>query len=59
MGFASCWVGAFDENEVAKVIGLQNPKDCTPISLLPLGYAAENVKTVDRRQLKDMCKFIE
>ncbi|MDI6603462.1 MAG: nitroreductase family protein, partial [Patescibacteria group bacterium] len=34
----SCWIGAFDENEVAKILNLS--KNLRPIVIIPLGYPA-------------------
>ncbi len=34
-GFGSCWVGAFDEREVSKVLSI--PDNIRPIALLPIG----------------------
>ena len=35
-GIDACWVGAFDEEEVRKVLGV--PKDEKPIAILPIGH---------------------
>lgn len=35
----SCWIGAFDEEEVAKILNL--PKNLRPIVIVPVGYPAE------------------
>jgi nitroreductase len=34
----SCWVGAFRENEVSKVLGL--PDTLRPVAIVPVGYPA-------------------
>jgi nitroreductase len=39
LGLASCWVGAFDETAVARV--LRAPPPIRPVALIALGYAAE------------------
>ncbi|MCX8189872.1 MAG: nitroreductase family protein [Candidatus Diapherotrites archaeon] len=39
VGLATCWVGAFDEDLVKKILGLVNER---PIVLMPIGFAAEN-----------------
>lgn len=38
-GIGSCWVGAFDEKTVGKVLGLS--EGLRPVALLPMGYPAE------------------
>ena len=35
-GLSTCWIGAFDEKKVSKVLKLK--KDCKPVALLPIGY---------------------
>ena len=41
-GVGSCWVGYFNAQEVAKVLGL--PENVTVSALLPMGYPAENAQ---------------
>lgn len=38
LGLASCWVGAFNEDAVAKAVGARSRM--RPVVLLPIGYAA-------------------
>ncbi len=40
MGYACVWVGAFDEEAVAKQLKL--PSHIRPIAILPIGYPAES-----------------
>lgn len=35
LGLGSCWVGAFDEGEAARVLGL--PESLRPVALIPIG----------------------
>jgi len=51
-GLGSCWVGAFQEDEVRAALGLG--QDLRPIALLPLGYAAERPEISERRPLSEM-----
>ena len=46
-GLASCWVGAFDEAPVEAALRI--PPQLRPISLLPIGYAAEAPERPPRR----------
>lgn len=39
LGLGSCWVGAFDEEEVKSILGL--PDFVRPIAILTIGYPAE------------------
>ncbi len=34
-GYGSCWVGAFDEREVSKVLSI--PENIRPVAILPIG----------------------
>ncbi len=52
LGLASCWVGAFDEEQVKKVLGL--PEDLRPIAIIPVGYAAEEPRQSPRKSLNDI-----
>lgn len=52
LGLASCWVGAFDDKEVLKVLG--NPKGLVPVAILPIGYPAEKPYATSRRKLEDL-----
>jgi len=52
LDLASCWVGAFDDREVLKVLG--NPKGLVPVAILPIGYTAEKPYATSRRKLEDL-----
>ena len=39
-GIGSCWVGVFDHDAAAKAFDL--PANIKPVSMMPLGYAAED-----------------
>lgn len=36
LGFSTCWVGAFDEEAVAKILKLQ--PEIRPLTIIPVGY---------------------
>lgn len=40
LGLGACWIGAFDESEVSRILGI--PKDVRPVAIIPLGYPAES-----------------
>ena len=42
LGIGSCWVGYFNPDKVAEVLGL--PENLTVSALLPIGYPAENAE---------------
>lgn len=52
LGLGSVWVGAFNDHEVAKVIGAGI--DYTPVSILPIGYPAEDPSPRPRRGMADI-----
>ena len=39
LGLGTCWVGAFDEDEVAKILGV--PEGIRPVAILPVGVPDE------------------
>ncbi|MEM5773258.1 MAG: nitroreductase family protein [Candidatus Aenigmatarchaeota archaeon] len=52
LGLASCWVGAFDDEEVLKVLG--KPEGLQPVAIIPIGYPAEEPRATERRKLDDL-----
>ncbi|OGY25962.1 MAG: nitroreductase [Candidatus Woykebacteria bacterium RBG_16_44_10] len=52
LGLGSVWVGAFDEEEVTKVVDV--PSNLRPIAILPIGYPAEEPSQRTRRPLSDL-----
>ena len=56
LGLASCWVGAFDDEEVARAIDL--PSSQRPVALLTVGYPAESPLRTPRRSVADLVHYI-
>ncbi len=54
LGLASCWVGAFDQDRVAKVI--EAPVAMRPVAILPVGFPAESPTRPPRRPLLDLVR---
>jgi len=52
LGLATCWVGAFDEEAVARAAAL--PAGERPVAILPIGYAAETPTRTSRRKLNEL-----
>jgi len=52
LGLATCWVGAFHEDEVAKVIN--TPREVRPVAIVPVGHAAEKPGVRPRRSLREI-----
>lgn len=51
-GLGTCWVGAFNEERVAKVI--RAPRGARPIALIPVGHPAERPPRRPRRSLSEI-----
>ena len=54
LGLATVWVGAFDTAGVSAAINA--PDNVTPVSIIPIGYAAEEPGPTPRRKLEDLIK---
>jgi nitroreductase len=52
LGLGTCWVGAFNEEEVSKAIRL--PRNLRPIALLPIGYPTEKPFPKSRRSIDEL-----
>jgi len=53
-GLATCWIGAFREPQVAKLLHLR--AGLRPIALLPVGWPAETPPRTPRRELSDLAR---
>ena len=51
-GLGTCWIGAFDESAVKKVLGI--PRDVKVIALTPIGYPAKKRKHRPRKELSEI-----
>ncbi len=51
-GLGACWVGAFNEKEVLRILG--DPKGLIPVVIMPIGYPAEEPEITSRRKLEDI-----
>lgn len=56
MGLGTCWIGAFDEEEVSQVLEL--PENLRPIAILPIGYPVESPSPLPRRSIKDISRIV-
>jgi len=52
LGLATCWVGAFQEEEATKVLKI--PNGVRPIAIIPVGHPAEKTEAPDRRPLNEI-----
>lgn len=51
-GLGTCWIGAFQEDEVRKILNV--PNYLRIIALTPLGYPAESPPPKPRKELKEI-----
>ena len=49
LGLGTCWIGAFEEDEVKKI--LEIPKSVRVVALIPLGYPDEDSSQRSRKDL--------
>ena len=52
LGLGSCWIGAFKEDEVRKVVNA--PKYMRPVALIPVGYPDEVPDARPRRPISEI-----
>lgn len=52
LGLSSVWVGAFDEEEVAGVLKLE--ENIKPVAIIPIGYPAEEPGKTRRKSLNEI-----
>lgn len=59
VGLATCWVGAFDEEAVSKILDI--PSGRRPVAMVPVGYSnlAERPKPPARRPLTEVVKMMD
>jgi nitroreductase len=51
-GLGTCWIGAFDEGKVKKLLGI--PRNIRVVTLLPLGYPKITPAPTPRKKLEEM-----
>lgn len=56
LGLGACWIGAFDEKKVKKVLSLEDY--LRPVALLPVGYPMETPPPRPRRKIEEILKVI-
>lgn len=55
LGLGACWVGAFYEEEVRRI--LKVPRGIRPVAIIPIGYPAERPSPPRRRSLKEIVRY--
>jgi nitroreductase len=56
VGLSACWVGAFRKRDVHEIVG--GSEDLVPVSLLPIGYAAQEPFIAPRRELSELAREV-
>lgn len=54
-GLGTCWIGAFSQEEVKKVLKI--PKEYKVVVLMPLGYPAEQGRPKSRKSLDEIVSY--
>ena len=54
-GLGTCWIGAFEEKEVKKILGI--PDNVRVLALTPLGYPAEDPSPRSRKSLEQIISY--
>jgi nitroreductase len=55
LGLGTCWIGAFKENEVKKILGI--PEHVRVVAMTPLGYPSESPSKKSRKRLDQIVCF--
>ncbi len=55
LGLATCWVGAFRENEVAEAV--KAPRNLRPVAMVAVGSAAETPVAPQRRSFNEIVHY--
>jgi nitroreductase len=55
LGLATCWVGAFYEDEVAKIINA--PRNMRPVAIVPVGHPAEKPSARRKRPITEIVHY--
>ena len=53
-GLGTCWLGAFNDAKVAKIVGA--PEGMHPVAMLPMGYPAEEPAKTSRRLTSELVR---
>lgn len=54
-GLGTCWIGAFDQEEVKRILGV--PDACKVVELMPLGYPADQAETKSRKAFGEVVSY--
>ena len=57
LGYGTCWVGAFHDDEVARIVNF--PENVRPVAIIPLGRPAEKPTAPSRMSLSEVVHLEE
>ena len=55
LGLGTCWVGAFREEDVRRVLNI--PRGVRPVAIVPVGHPAEKPRPRPRRSLREIVHY--
>jgi nitroreductase len=55
LGLGTCWIGAFYEGQVKRILGI--PEEVRVVALLPLGYPAGPMRATPRKGLEEVVAY--
>jgi nitroreductase len=55
LGLGTCWVGAFNEEEVRRVVN--TPRGVRPVAIVPVGHPAEKPSPRSRRSMTEIVHY--
>ena len=55
LGLGTCWLGAYNENEVKEILGI--PPHVRVVAMTPLGYPAESPEAKSRKCLEEIVAY--
>ena len=56
LGYGSCWIGAFEEEEASEVLNI--PQSLRPVAIIPVGFAKSRGMRTDRKPVDDIFEFV-
>jgi len=55
MGLGACWIGAFREEEVERI--LKTPKGVRPVAIVPVGHPAKKPSVPQKRSISEIVHY--
>ncbi len=55
LGYGTCWIGAFDEQQVARLLGV--PGDCKVVALTPVGVPDDHPEARPRQPMSEFASL--